>query len=235
MRRTHVAFVLDKSASMQTMQEQAVVMFNEQVAALLEADNDAGDFIISLLAFNDELEWIYKDKPAQDLQELMYSQFTPSGMTALHDAIGEAMSHLSQSEPNTETQVANALHGTNQDDIAFLMIIVTDGCENASKEFDSRQINELMDNKKERDDWTSVFCGTEDINPNVMSASLGVRGQSMSSGSFHRGAEGMARLSESLDTGTRGYTVSRASGVRAVSDYVDSDASDQSDTPVDEE
>ena len=224
MRKTYVTFVLDRSTSMEGMKEGAVAMFNEQRSALLEADEDAGEFICSFVTFGTDVEWVFRDNPISEVPELRFSQYKPSGCTALCDAIGEAISHLSTHEPEQDVQMANALHGNVQGDVAFLMIIVTDGAENASKEFTATSIKELMDTKRERDDWTIVFCGTTDINTSGMAGAMGLTGvPGASQGTFDRGVVGAHAFAADLGQATRSYASSRSRGSAQVSNYFVSD------------
>lgn len=75
-----------------------------------------------------------------------YFEIEPRGMTALMDAIGKTINHLSGSDEDKDPECQ------------LFVIIITDGLENASKEFKRDKIKELVE-KKQKDGWIFIFLG----------------------------------------------------------------------------
>jgi uncharacterized protein YegL len=136
---THASFVLDRSGSMQGIKSQIIGLFNEQLKSL-------GTETMSLVTFSttvDEPQFYSKTK------ELTATDYNPSGWTALYDAVGRTI-EMMEKIPVTPDQ-----------DVAYLVIIFTDGEDNSSKEYTTsllaRKIKELQDTKR----WTFVYIGVE--------------------------------------------------------------------------
>lgn len=137
---THVAFVLDRSGSMQNIREETVTVVNQQ----LEKVSEVADRV-TLVTFSTEVDaprFIGAKEPLQT------EDYKPLGWTALYDAIGDTITMLQQVEQQDE-------------DTAFLVVVITDGQENMSKRFNRSRlaslIKELQDSKK----WTFVYLGTK--------------------------------------------------------------------------
>jgi hypothetical protein len=80
--------------------------------------------------------------PVATLADLTHETYQPHGWTALLDAVGTAIRQL-------ETYDADA----------YIVLIVTDGAENHSREFTAAQIRELVTQKEATGTWTFVFLG----------------------------------------------------------------------------
>ena len=75
-------------------------------------------------------------------EPLSQHDYNPSGSTALYDAIGNTIDWF-----------------RNEHDV--LMVIVTDGEENSSKKYTKSQINKMIDEKKEKNNWTYVYLSSD--------------------------------------------------------------------------
>lgn len=149
--KTYVAMILDKSGSMMAVRKSSLESFNDQIKLLREESkkNDQ-EIILSIVLFDHEI--MVKEKGAEiDLiKEISETEYIPSGMTALYDAIGQTISRFEKSYELKEND-------------AVLFVIVTDGFENSSIEFFGGQktikdkIKELTESKQ----WTFTFVGTE--------------------------------------------------------------------------
>jgi uncharacterized protein YegL len=142
MATTHVAIVLDRSGSMAPIAAETVTVINEQLEKL---GNEKLTDKVTLVTFSTTV-----DAPhlLNTSDRFSAEDFKPAGWTALYDAIGETITNLQtleQTDPDT----------------AFLVIIITDGAENMSKNFNQTRlaglIKELQDSKK----WTFVYLGTK--------------------------------------------------------------------------
>jgi len=118
---THVAIVLDRSGSMGSIRKQALENYNEQIQQMKENAKDQ-DIFCSLVTFNGEVYEHLWDKPAAELEEADENAYVPSGGTAMYDALGYTIKKLKE----TTTDDGNT---------AYLIVVISDGAENASKYF----------------------------------------------------------------------------------------------------
>ena len=147
--KTHVHVVLDRSGSMGSCRESTVDGFNEYLNSLRSAE---GKFFVTLTQFDSgyqgevRVDQTFTDVPLKDVREFEYDDFRPDGGTPLLDAIGLS---IRETERNLKKK-----RGTN----ASIMVIMTDGGENSSKEFTNESIKKLID-EKEDDGWTITYMG----------------------------------------------------------------------------
>ena len=137
--------ILDESGSMQSIKKEAVDSVNETVQTIRAAERKNADqeHFVSLLTFNDNVKTVYDCVPAVEVKELTSEDYCPDCCTALYDAMGLSLNVL---RPKV----------TEYDRI--LVTVVTDGYENASKEYDGKAIKALIDELKGKG-WVFAYIG----------------------------------------------------------------------------
>lgn len=146
--------ILDKSGSMEDIRKEAVDGYNETLGTIRAAQLkhiDTQEHFVSLAAFCDcGIDMIYDKTPIKDAEKLTQEQYEPCCCTPLFDAIGKTVKKLKADIKDIE-------------DAAVLVTIITDGYENASKEWTGPAIKKLIDSCKE-EGWMFSFIGAgEDI------------------------------------------------------------------------
>lgn len=146
--------ILDKSGSMEDIRKEAINGYNETLATIRVAQNkhiDTQEHFVSLAAFcGCGVQMILDKKPIAEAEKLTDKQYEPCCSTPLFDAIGSTIKHLKADIKDIE-------------DAAVLVTIITDGYENASKEWTAGAIKKLIDECK-ADGWMFAFIGAgEDI------------------------------------------------------------------------
>jgi len=146
--------ILDKSGSMDSIRKEAVDGYNETLGTIRAAQLkhlDTQDHFVSLAAFcGCGIDMIYDKTPIKDADKLKQEQYEPCCVTPLYDAIGSTIKKLKHDIKEVE-------------DAAVLVTIITDGFENASKEWTGVAIKQLIDDCK-KDGWMFAFVGAgEDI------------------------------------------------------------------------
>jgi len=144
-KRVLVNVVLDRSSSMDSIRDQTISGYNEYLRGLL--NDKETEYSVSLTQFDAplaaaELTVSYVDRPLGDVPTLSRESYVPRGNTPLYDAIGETIRRI---EPLQKGR-------------PVLTLIITDGLENASREFNADTIKAFI-KRKERDGWTFVFLG----------------------------------------------------------------------------
>lgn len=143
-KKTYIAIVLDESGSMQNMKQYAIAGFNNQIRNIQrEAD---GNTFVSLVNFSTAVRPIFFNRTPDNFVELNNFNYNPTGWTALYDAIGYTIKRL-------DYQAEYA------DDTAFLIVIISDGMENRSQEFNRTSIGDLIRSKQSTNRWTFTYIG----------------------------------------------------------------------------
>lgn len=142
--------LLDKSGSMNHIQEAAYKGCNEVLTSIHSAQNmyaSSQKHFVSLMLFDSySMPYIHKLTPANETIDLKENDYCPQGLTPLLDAMGYALMEL-------KTEVEK------QDFAVGVVTIITDGLENDSREWNTNSIANLVDELKEMG-WTFAFIGT---------------------------------------------------------------------------
>ena len=134
---THYLLILDESGSMKKVKQQTLDGLNEQIQTIkaLELKYPTQKYFISIVKFHTDITPLITDVPASEVKELIESDYTPDQMTALHDAIGMSVSEMKKRiQTKFDSGVATGV-----------VVILTDGEENKSKEFKAEDIKILID------------------------------------------------------------------------------------------
>ena len=91
--------------------------------------------------------------------------YNPGGLTALYDTIGIAISETEKHKTNLKQR--------HRPDM-ILMVIITDGQENASREYSSLTIKSLIEKNEKRENWQFIYLGA-DLSNFVDADTLGIR------------------------------------------------------------
>lgn len=165
---------------MRTNIGQTIGGFNEYIDKLRK---DKGRFLITLTKFSsNNTNVIYRNKNVKNVPKLSNETYIPNGMTPLYDAIGKTVKKEK---------------GNN------LFIIITDGHENASREYKLSDITKIIKDC-EKLGWTFIYLGADqDAWANAKGYGLS-RGNVMSFNSMQ-----MSRTMGNLAGSTISYSASR--------------------------
>ena len=143
---THIAFLLDRSGSMQTIKSDIEGGFQ---AFVDEQRTATGECRATLAQFDDVYELVYADRPIADVPPL---DLQPRNMTALHDAMGRLITEAGQ---KLAAMKEEERPGT------VIVAIMTDGLENASKEWTGPSIKALVTQQTNVFGWTFMYMGAD--------------------------------------------------------------------------
>jgi len=189
---THIAVILDRTGSMESIRDDTIGGFN----AFLNAQKaESGQATLTLVQFDsqDPYEVVHQFKPVADIPELTRATFVPRANTPLLDAMGRGINDL-------EKNIADMAEAEKPGRVA--MVIITNGQENASREFRKDQIEKMIKEKQEKFAWQFVF----------LSADLAAIGDALASGM--RAASVMGHDKDGHGTQTAWAALSRS-----ISDY----------------
>ena len=138
--------ILDESGSMSSIEKQAIDGVNETVQTIRAAQKKHEDqeHFLTLVSFNsDSVKTIYDNVEAEKVEELTHKQYQPSCCTPLYDAMGNALTKLRKNVADND---------------AVLVTVITDGYENASREYDGKAIKSLVESLKSKG-WLFTYIG----------------------------------------------------------------------------
>ena len=147
--KTSITVVLDRSGSMGAVRDDAIGGFN----TFLEGQRrDADGTTMTLTQFDNEYEILCVERPVEHIAPLDHTTYVPRGSTALNDAIGRTILEL---DMRLERQ------GPGERPEQVLFVVLTDGHENASREFTTEQIRELVERHERKHGWTFVYLAAD--------------------------------------------------------------------------
>ena len=197
---THIAIILDRTGSMDSIREDTIGGFN---AFVNQQKAEPGVATLTLVQFDsqDPYEIIHKFKPVGAVPELTRETFVPRASTPLLDAMGRGINDLEKSLTEMKDEEKPS---------RVVMVIITDGQENASHEFRKDQIAKMIKEKQEQSAWQFVF----------LSADLAAIGDALDSGihavssmRFSPSAQGTAAAWSSASTRVADYRAARSKDV----------------------
>ena len=143
--------ILDKSGSMSSIANAAISGFNETVGSIRAAKErfkDTQEHYVSLMIFcNCEKTMLYDMVPVDKVKELTSREYRPCCCTPLYDAMGISINAL-----------FNAIK--DKEDATAMVTVITDGLENASKEYSGSAIKALVERMKNEEGWNFAYIGT---------------------------------------------------------------------------
>ena len=137
--------IIDESGSMQSIKQEAINSVNETIQTIRAAEKKHTDqeHYVSLVSFNDDVKIINNCVAVADVVELTNATYQPDCCTALYDAMGISI---------------NAMRKHTSADDKVLVTVVTDGYENASREWDGKAIKALVEQMRSQG-WVFAYIG----------------------------------------------------------------------------
>lgn len=141
--------ILDKSGSMESIRQAAISGFNETLNGIKNAQKkfaDTQDHYVSLLTFCDcEKKYVFDKVPVTEARALTTKDYQPCCCTPLYDAMGFTLTSMKN-------------HVSCIEDAVVVVTIITDGLENASKEYTGLAVKKLVEELKGKG-WTFTYMG----------------------------------------------------------------------------
>ena len=145
-----IIFVIDESGSMQGTESDVIGGFNNFIEQ--QKTEHQGKITVSLYKFNSYWSRILNDLPIEEIRPLTNGDYTPGGLTALYDTIGNAITDIeNQAKYSKREHMASMV----------MMVIITDGQENASKEYDARKVKQMIQEREQSENWQFIYMGAD--------------------------------------------------------------------------
>lgn len=184
----HITLVVDRSGSMASTRVEAeagIKKFFDDQAKL-----DDIDLTVSLYQFDNSFEAVYENTPIKDVETY---ELVPRSLTALYDAVGYGIER-------TDASVKTAEPGK------VVLVVVTDGEENASQEHSYGSVTDLV-NKRKSGGWEIIFLASS-----LESVDVG-RKAGMNTTSFKPTRGGTRAVYSTTSTSVSSYLAGKTTGV----------------------
>jgi hypothetical protein len=188
---------------MQSVKEETISGFNAYIAKL--AEEAKATVWLTLTKFNSEkIDVVHNMQKIGSVHDLNAETYVPANYTPLYDAIGQTI--------RTTEDALKLKRGKPE----VLCVIMTDGEENASKEWTRDKIFNLIE-EKTKGGWTFVYLGA-DQDAYAVGASMGIPTGSVANYAGTR--EGTSKVMDKAALATSSYL---ASGSKQTADFFESD------------
>jgi len=144
---TAILMILDRSGSMTPLADDTVGGFN---GFITQQKAEPGDAVVTLVLFNHDYEPVYNVRPIRQVEPLTAKQYHPGGNTALLDAIGRGVHDLGKKLADMDEADRPG---------KVIVVIMTDGQENASKEYKRDQVRKIIEEQTDKYGWSFSFLG----------------------------------------------------------------------------
>jgi len=141
--RIELVLVLDKSGSMQGLESDTIGGFNSMIKKQKALDVPVR---VTAVLFNDKTDVLYESRSIHSVHALTEKEYEVGGTTALLDAVGSTILNVDQK--------GNVKKGTK-----VIFVIITDGMENASREFTKTKVKQMISDKQEKYGWDFIYLG----------------------------------------------------------------------------
>jgi len=142
---TGIICVVDRSGSMEAIREDAIGGFNTFLA---DQKKLPGKAEMTIALFDDQYDVIHRCTPINDVAPFDNTTFVPRGSTALLDAIGRTMNEVGAELANRDEAARPG---------KVIMVILTDGQENSSREFNRQKILEMITHQQDAYQWEFIY------------------------------------------------------------------------------
>jgi hypothetical protein len=142
-----MVFILDRSGSMTGLEDETIAGYNKLISRQKELDGEA---LVSTVLFDHQFDVLYNRKNIQEIPIMTRRAYYVRGSTALLDAIGRSIQKI---------DYVQSMLVSSQIPEKTIFVITTDGMENSSHEYSSKQIKEMIERQKEKHGWEFIFLG----------------------------------------------------------------------------
>jgi uncharacterized protein YegL len=192
---TAIAVVLDRSGSMGKLSKETIEGFNSFIA---EQRKVKGEAVLTLATFASDYKLVYDFVPLDSVADLTPETYVCSGYTSLLDSVGRTVNSLGS---------RLAQMPENERPSKVVVLVMTDGQENASTEFAIDKIKEIVEHQTNKYSWLFVFSGAG------IDAFEGSRSLGMNTNNSRRFSATSAGIGQTYNAISKSMTAYRASSM----------------------
>lgn len=199
-----VAFVIDRSASMNGIISAALNALNQNIETVRQQAKTTGqETEVTVVVFDDRIDVVRDAANALYVKDVMSSEVVTRGLTALNDAVGAAIDRLSR--PSVK----------DSEDVSYLVITVTDGEENSSS-LSNSGLSAQIRSLQATDRWTFTFLVPQGSRETIVNR-LGVYHGNVAE--WEQSVRGVQTYASANIGGTQSFYSNRSFGVNSVQNF----------------
>lgn len=200
--RIHNLIILDRSGSMYSIRQEAVNHLNEclQTIKCAQKENEGQKHSVTIVTFNHKPQYLFLNSDPEFVNEITISDYIPEGMTALYDAVGSSVT---------------ALRKVVQPGDCVLVSIITDGYENASREYSLGNVKKLIEDTS-AEGWVYTFMAAN-IDEHAVARDLSIKNVD----NFCSDSEDFCKKSATWNRSRKAFYSKRALGKDVSSNFFD--------------
>lgn len=143
---TELVFILDRSGSMCGLETDTIGGFNAMIA---KQKQEEGSAVVTTVLFDDRYELIHDRFPLSAVGKMTAKEYYVRGSTALLDAVGRTIGKIQNAQDHLP-------EGAKAEKV--IVVIITDGMENSSREYSRSQIQQMITRQRQLG-WEFLFLG----------------------------------------------------------------------------
>ena len=186
--KTQIVCILDRSGSMSSIMSDSIGGFNTFLKQQKKLPDEA---TLTVALFDDKYELLYDDVDIKKVKDITSKEWYPRGVTALYDAIGKTINNVKATHRKLGVEAPAKV----------LVCIVTDGYENASKEYSLNDVEKLIKNC-EKDDWNFIYLAA---NQDAFEVGRGFGISGSNTYTYTATLDGVANMSNTLNNASVMY------------------------------
>ena len=144
---TELVMILDRSGSMAGLEADTIGGFNSMIE---KQRKEEGEALVSVVLFDHHTEVLYDRMSINKVEQMTEKQYYVRGCTALLDALGGAIHHIGMIHKYARPEDVPE---------KTLFMIMTDGMENASRNYSYEDVSRMIGRQKEKYGWEFLFLG----------------------------------------------------------------------------
>lgn len=157
---TEIVFILDRSGSMFGLESDTIGGFNSMIEKQKKEDSKA---YVTTILFDTDREVLHDRIELEKVPKMTNKDYIVGGSTALLDAVGETIQHISSIHRYIRSEDIPTL---------TLFVITTDGMENSSSKYNYTTVKKIIEDKKKLG-WEFLFIGAN-IDAAAEAARIGI-------------------------------------------------------------
>lgn len=150
-------FILDRSG----LEKDTIGGYNSLLA---KQRKETGEAVITTVLFDDKYKMLHDRVAIGEIKDITDKEYFARGMTGLLDAVGKTINHVGNRHKNAiDSEVPDKT----------IVAIITDGQENASREYSLAQVKHMIERQKEKYGREFLFLGAN-IDAVSVAADIGI-------------------------------------------------------------
>jgi uncharacterized protein YegL len=210
---TELVFIIDRSGSMEGLESDTIGGFNAMLKVQKALEGEA---VVTTVLFDDKYELLHDRIDIKAIKPLTDKDYSVRGSTALLDALGKTVNKIRAVQKATAEEYRAE---------KVLFVIITDGMENASREYTAEKIKARVERQREKYGWEFIFLGAN-MDAIAEAGKIGIaadRAQNYSADSIGTSTawESVTKTSTSYRSGTKNAFANLKMAVRGLKNTAD--------------